>query len=132
MSREEAERARLITSNVNRLFKTRNINLEDQVEFFPPKPSKRIVVVTPVFNSFEYIEKCIMSVALQFYDNYIQIIVDDCSTDGTVSKVKEVISNLPENLRSKFILLENSVNVGALANQCETIMKYADADDIMT
>lgn len=131
MSREEAERARLITSNVNRLFKTRNINLEDQVEFFPPKPSKRIVVVTPVFNSFEYIEKCIMSVALQFYDNYIQIIVDDCSTDGTVSKVKEVISNLPENLRSKFILLENSVNVGALANQCETIMKYADADDII-
>lgn len=72
-----------------------------------------------------------MSVALQFYDNYIQIIVDDCSTDGTVSKVKEVISNLPENLRSKFILLENSVNVGALANQCETIMKYADADDII-
>ena len=44
---------------------------------------KRISVVTPVFNGSEYIERCIISIKNQNYNNFEHIIIDGGSTDGT-------------------------------------------------
>ena len=42
-------------------------------------------VIVPTFNSSQYVEKTISSVCEQSYQNWELILVDDCSTDDTVS-----------------------------------------------
>ena len=43
----------------------------------------KFLIVSPVYNTSPYIEKCIMSALNQTYRNFDFIVVDDCSTDGT-------------------------------------------------
>jgi glycosyltransferase involved in cell wall biosynthesis len=49
----------------------------------------KISIVTPSFNSAKFIEDCIQSVLNQNYPNFEHIIVDGCSTDGTVEILKK-------------------------------------------
>lgn len=130
-TREEIEAARRISSEVNRIFKTRHINTEDQIEYFYKKKEQRLVIISPVRNAEKYIKLCIDSVAMQIYDNYKHYIIDDCSTDGTRSVIKETLKSLSPNLRKKFILIENDTRIGALSNQLRTIDSLCRKNDII-
>ena len=46
-------------------------------------------IITPCYNSAEYIEQCILSVKNQNYKDFEHIIVDGGSTDGTVAIIKK-------------------------------------------
>lgn len=46
-------------------------------------------IITPCYNSKEYIEQCILSIKNQSYLNYEHIIVDGGSTDGTLEIIKQ-------------------------------------------
>ena len=70
---------------------------------------KRFRIITPVYNAEDWIEKCINSVKAQEYTNFIQIIVDDCSTDNTVAKAREAVGE-----DARFIIIEKSEKKGAL------------------
>ncbi len=48
-----------------------------------------ISIITPCYNSEEYIEQCILSVKNQTNSSYEHIIVDGCSTDGTLNVIKK-------------------------------------------
>lgn len=48
----------------------------------------KISIVTPTYNSEKYLEKCILSIKNQNYDNFEHIIVDGGSTDGTLDIIK--------------------------------------------
>jgi glycosyltransferase involved in cell wall biosynthesis len=46
-------------------------------------------VVTPVYNGADYIAECIESVLGQTYENWEYVIVDNCSTDGTLEIARD-------------------------------------------
>jgi glycosyltransferase involved in cell wall biosynthesis len=49
----------------------------------------KISIVTPSFNQASFIEEAIKSVVAQNYPNFEHIIVDNCSTDGTLEILKK-------------------------------------------
>lgn len=53
----------------------------------------KISVIIPVYNSETYIEKCISSLINQSYSNFEVIVVDDGSTDQSISKAKYLTKN---------------------------------------
>ncbi|MGD1455134.1 glycosyltransferase family 2 protein [Vibrio harveyi] len=52
-----------------------------------------ISVIVPVYNVEKYIEKCILSLVEQTYENYEVIIVDDGSLDCSIALAKAVIQS---------------------------------------
>ncbi len=54
-----------------------------------------ISVITPFYNSMRFIETPLNSVLNQTYQNWEYICVDDCSTDGTLEKLREYAAKDP-------------------------------------
>ena len=48
-----------------------------------------ITIITVVFNGYQYLEKTILSIIEQSYDNVEYIVVDGASSDGTVEVIKK-------------------------------------------
>ena len=92
---------------------------------------RKIAVVSPFWNAENYIERHIMSVAQQDYENYIHILIDDASTDNSVEVAKNCISALPDNVQNKIVLLKNDKNQGAIFNQLESIERHVDTDTVV-
>lgn len=54
-----------------------------------------VSIVTPVFNGEEYISQCIDSVLTQSHQNWDYIIIDNCSTDRTLSIAQQYAARDP-------------------------------------
>ena len=52
-----------------------------------------MVILTTTYNCENYVEKSLMSIMSQRYDDFKCYITDDLSTDGTVEVIKKTISN---------------------------------------
>jgi len=66
-----------------------------------------VSVILSTFNREKYVKKAINSVLNQTYKNIEIIIVDDCSSDGTLKIVSEYC-----NKDSRIIILKNEINFG--------------------
>lgn len=89
-------------------------------------------IVVPVYNAEKYVQRCILSIANQTYQNYSCIIVDDASLDQTNRRITEVINNLPKDIATKFKLIKRSHNCGALENIVMSVDKIAeDLEDVI-
>lgn len=62
---------------------------------------RKISIITPVYNGEEYIEKCILSIKKQNYQNYEHIIVDGGSTDSTLEIAKKYEGTYPLKIISE-------------------------------
>ena len=93
--------------------------------------SKLLSVIMPLYNTEEYLDKSILSVLNQSYKNIEFIIVNDCSTDKSLIKAKE-ICNGHENV--KFIDLDTNYGAGyarnvGLKNSKGELVAFIDSDD---
>ena len=91
-----------------------------------------ISIILPTYNSETFISETISSVINQTYQNWELIIIDDCSTDSSMS----VIDSFSENeKRIKFF--KNKINKGAaisrnigLENSFGRFISFIDSDDV--
>ena len=80
-------------------------------------------IVVPVFNSKDWIEKCISSIKNQTIKEIECIIIDDCSNDITGT----IIDGMA--LDSRFTVIHNTNNNGALANIVTGFQKLKSLED---
>ena len=57
-----------------------------------------VSVLTPVYNTDKYLDECIKSVLNQTYNNWEYVIVNNCSTDGTL-QIAERYGELDKRIR---------------------------------
>lgn len=94
--------------------------------------NNKVSIITPSYNSSSFIEATIISVINQTYPNWEMIIVDDCSTDETVSILKE-FSKIDK--RIKYYVNESnkgaavSRNLG-LESATGRFICFIDSDDL--
>lgn len=86
------------------------------------------------YNNYHYFIDCYKSIISQTYDNLEVIIVDDCSTDNSFEKVKELIKT---DSRFKIYKNEKNMGVGYTKNRCVElatgdICGFLDPDDALT
>jgi len=64
-------------------------------------------VIVPVYNAEQYLPMLFDSILNQTYKDFLVLVVDDCSTDNSVSIIKEYMKN--NNM--KIVLVENEENI---------------------
>lgn len=96
------------------------------------KQSYLVSIITPCYNSQDYISETINSVLNQTYTNWELIIVDDYSQDNSTSIIKKF-----QKENSKITLIENSNNLGAAytRNKATEVangdyIAFLDSDDL--
>ena len=95
--------------------------------------SEGISIIIPCYNTELYLEKCLTSIINQKLKEFEVILVDDCSTDNTISVIKKFTQNYPN-----FKLIENIKNQGAgynrniaLKEAKYDIISFIDSDDYL-
>jgi FkbM family methyltransferase len=127
-----ADEYRTVSALNNRVHQVFGRRFSNPVEWGHKKLSteQRIIVISPFFNSENYLRKCIWSVAQQDYQNYHHYLIDDCSTDSGYEVCLGVIAELPADIKNKFTLIKNKQNQGAVCNQVSNIRQH-DPDAII-
>jgi teichuronic acid biosynthesis glycosyltransferase TuaG len=94
--------------------------------------SELVSIITPVFNSENYIEECISSILNQSYQNWEMLIVDDKSTDKSTDLIKSFSKD-----DKRIILFFLNENVGsamarnyAISRANGKYIAFLDSDDI--
>lgn len=89
-----------------------------------------ISVIVPIYNTEKYLDKCIASICRQTYENLEIILVDDGSTDGSLSICRKYQS---QDNRIKIISQENKGLIEArkhgLIQARGDVVGFVDSDD---
>lgn len=91
-----------------------------------------VSIITPLYNAQQFIAQTIKSIQSQTYQNWEQIIVDDCSTDISVDIVKELVAS---DGRIKLITLSRNSGAAHSRNKATEeaqgeYIAFLDADDL--
>lgn len=92
-----------------------------------------VSVVTPVYNGEEHLRECIESVLAQTYTNWDYVIVDNCSTDGTLGIAREFAARDPRirvHQNETFVRVHANHNIALrLISPASKYSKVVQADD---
>ena len=94
--------------------------------------SQLVSIITPLYNSEAFIIQTIHSVLQQSYTNWELVLIDDCSTDNTITIVNNFIAG-----NNQIKLIKNKENQGAAVSRNKGVMAakgdyiaFLDADDL--
>lgn len=94
--------------------------------------TSEVTVLTASYNPGHYFKECIESLQNQTYTNWKHIIVDDASTDDSLSLIKEHLND------SRVTLIRNDNNIGQSKSQNRGLLKIEtpftlmlDSDDLL-
>ncbi len=92
----------------------------------------KISVIIPCYNGYKYIQKCLKSLEMQEYREFEVIVIDDCSSDDTYQKLKEI----ENDFSFQFSVYQNEENHGPGYSRQKGVEKaqgdyicFCDADD---
>ncbi len=93
-----------------------------------------VTIGIPVYNVEPYIEKCLLSVLHQTYQNLEILVVDDLGTDGSMQIVERLQQTEPNGALIKIIRHEQNKGIGEARNtvisQCQgKYVYFIDSDD---
>ncbi len=93
----------------------------------------RFSLLVAFYNNFEYFVDCYSSLKKQTLTDYEIIIVDDCSTDGSFEKMKDLVSG---DTSVKLFRNERNCGVGFTKRRCieessGDILGFVDSDDAL-
>ena len=96
-----------------------------------------VSVIIPVYQVSDYVERCLLSVMNQTYQNIECIIVDDCSTDDSVAKCDRLISTYKGPIKFQILHHERNRGLSAARNTgtdaaTGEYIFYLDSDDEIT
>jgi FkbM family methyltransferase len=130
LSRDEYRTVSKINRQVHKIWGRRYHNTIE-FEGYKAGNEQPIVVVSTFYNCANYIARCIKSISVQDYDNYQVYLINDASTDNTQAVVYSALSQLPDNIRGKFHVIDNKTNIGAVANQVSVFRAIEESDAIV-
>ncbi|KFD17378.1 family 2 glycosyl transferase [Tatumella ptyseos ATCC 33301] len=90
-----------------------------------------VLIIMPCFNAERFVGDAIKSILNQSYKDWKLIIIDDCSTDGTLNKIFEI-----KDSRIEFIINERNEGVALTRNKglaqarSGDFVFFIDSDDI--
>ena len=98
----------------------------------------KVSILVPIYNVAQYIERCVISLMEQTYENIEYVFVDDCSPDNSIKVLRDVIKKYPN--RYKYIkIIHHNVNRGlafarntALNSATGEYVFHVDSDDWIT
>lgn len=89
----------------------------------------KVSILVPVYNVEKYIARCAQTLFTQTYPNIEYIIVDDCSTDGSVEELRHVLTRYP-SLQKQVSILSHTKNQGLAASRL-TALRQATGDYVL-
>lgn len=94
--------------------------------------NNKVTVITPSYNSGKYISETIKSVINQTYSNWEMLIVDDCSTDNSISIINDYCTS---DNRIRLIKLEENGGAAVARNRGikeanGRFIAFLDSDDL--
>jgi glycosyltransferase involved in cell wall biosynthesis len=97
----------------------------------------KVSIIIPVYNVEPYIERCLLSVLNQTYENIEIILVDDCGQDNSMSVARQITEDHPNGHKIRF--LKNECNKGPSVARNKGIKSaigeyiyFLDSDDEIT
>ena len=100
------------------------------------QPNPQVTVIVPLYNAEKYIGQCLQSLADQTFQDFDVIVVNDCSTDNSLTEVKKFTEKFQGRLKIK-TLSKNSgsssvpKNTGIQMARSKYVT-FCDSDDYLT
>lgn len=96
---------------------------------------RKVSILVPVYNVEQYIERCVVSLFEQTYENIEYIFVNDYTPDGSISIIKNILPKYPKRIHQVKII-NHVTNKGiaaarntAVYNSSGDYLMYVDSDD---
>ena len=120
--------------NIERYLTICNNSDINKFDVFENKKFPKVSIISPIFNTGKYLIRFLRSIQYQNFNEVEIILIDDCSSDDTMSLIK-----LYQNTDKRIILIKNkknygtfkSRNIGVLVSKGEYII-LPDPDDILS
>lgn len=120
---EDYRKVQQINDKVKRVYGRRFNNEVERQVYKSYGNQRRIVIISPVWNASDYIKTHCESIDQQDYNNYLHLVIDDCS-DYPVEDL-----DLPKNPKREII--SNNGRYGCIRNQINAFERWVEDDDIV-